>query len=455
MAVVSTDEQSASTVEAGRRFPSGFLWGSATSSYQIEGATAVEGRGESIWDRFCTVPGAISDGSDGAVACDHYHRFDEDIALMRRLNLNAYRFSIAWPRILPAGRGQVNAAGLDFYDRLVDSLLAAGIQPFPTLYHWDLPQALEDQGGWPVRATAEAFADHAEVVATRLGDRVNDWMTLNEPFVSANHGYLTGEHAPGRTSLPDGLAAAHHLLLGHGMAMERIRAALPGARVGIVLNFTPVTPIGSSPAALDRQQIVNDIENRWYVDPIGGLGYPQYTVDRLGWAQHEIRDGDMDLIARPIDTLGVNFYTRQMVGALDGERDPRGALTAMGWEVHPPALGNLLRGLHKTHAFARYLITENGAAMPDVDVVDGRIIDHDRLEYIAAHLGQVHQAMEDGVPVEGYFAWSLLDNFEWAHGYGPKFGLVAVDMETQHRTPKQSALWYSEVARSGEIQPAS
>ncbi len=451
--VTSTGEAGASTIEADRLFPTDFLWGSATSSYQIEGAIAADGRGESIWDRFCTIPGAIKDGTDGAVACEHYHRFDEDVELMKRLHLNAYRFSIAWPRVLPDGTGQVNSRGLDFYDRLVDSLLAAHIRPFPTLYHWDLPQTLEDAGGWPVRGTAEAFAEYAAIVANRLGDRVSDWMTLNEPFVSANHGYLTGEHAPGRSSLADGLAAAHHLLVGHGLAMERVRAASPGARVGIVLNFTPVTPIGTSPAALDRQQIVNDIENRWYVDPIGGIGYPQYTVARLGWAQSEVRDGDMDLISRPIDALGVNFYTRQMVGAIDGEREPRGALTAMGWEVHPPALGDLLRGLHKTHSFPRYLITENGAAMPDTDVVDGRVIDNDRLDYIAAHLGQVRQAMEAGVPVEGYFAWSLLDNFEWAHGYGPKFGLVAVDRDTQHRTPKESALWYAEVAKSGEIHP--
>jgi beta-glucosidase len=452
--IASTSEQSASTVEAGRRFSNDFLWGVATSSYQIEGAATADGRGESIWDRFCTIPGAIKDGSSGAVACDHYHRFDDDIAVMQRLNLNAYRFSIAWPRVLPQGKGQVNQRGLDFYDRLVDSLLAAGIQPFPTLYHWDLPQALEDEGGWPVRATAEAFAEYAEITATRLGDRVSNWMTLNEPFVVANHGYLTGEHAPGRRSLDAGLATSHHLLVGHGMAMERIRAVSPHASVGIVLNFTPVTPIGTSPAALDRQRIVHDIENRWYANPIGGLGYPQYTVDRLGWAQHEIRDGDMTLIARPIDMLGVNFYTRQMVGAFGGEREDRGAETTMGWEIHPSTLGDLLRGLHDVYRFPRYLITENGAAMPDTDRVDGRVIDNDRLEYIAAHLGQVHQAMEDGVPIDGYFAWSLLDNFEWAHGYGPKFGLVAVDMETQHRTPKQSALWYADVARTGEIHPA-
>jgi beta-glucosidase len=440
-------------MEAGRQLPDGFLWGSATSSYQIEGAVDADGRGESIWDRFCSIQGNIKDGSDGSVACDHYHVFADDIALMQRLNLNAYRFSIAWPRVLPEGRGRVNVAGLDFYDRLVDALLAAGIQPFPTLYHWDLPQALEDQGGWPMRSTAEAFGEYAEVVAARLGDRVADWMTINEPYVVANHGYLTGEHAPGRHSLADSLAASHHLLLGHALAMGRVRAAVPDARVGIVLNFTPVEPIGTSPAAVDRQRIVTDIENRWYVDPIGGLGYPQYTVDRLGWAQDEVRDGDMELIAQPIDALGVNFYTRKMVGALDGEQQERGDETAMGWEIHPGSLGDLLRGLHDVHRFPRYLITENGAAMPDADRVDGRIIDHDRLEYFAAHLAQVHQAIEDGVPVDGYFAWSLLDNFEWAHGYGPKFGLVEVDMETQRRTPKQSALWYAEVAASGEIQP--
>ena len=459
MAIINTLDDLASAddrpsiSEAGRRFPSDFLWGSATSSYQIEGAVHIDGRSESIWDRFCRRPGAIADGTNGDVACDHYHRFADDVALMRRLRLNAYRFSIAWPRVIPDGRGTVNQRGLDFYDRLVDALLADGIRPFATLYHWDLPQVLEDQGGWPVRATAEAFADYAGAVVARLGDRVNDWATLNEPFVSANHGYLTGEHAPGRRSLADSLAASHHLLVGHAMAMQRIRAASPAARVGIVLNFTPVVPVGSSPAALDRQRIVDEIENRWYSDPIGGLGYPAYTTERLGWAQREVLAGDMELISRPIDMLGINFYTRQMVGAFPGERVERGAETEMGWEIHPPALGDLLRDLHERHHFPRYFITENGAAMPDGERVDGRVIDHDRLEYIAAHLAQVHQAMEDGVPVEGYFAWSLLDNFEWGQGYRPKFGLVEVDLETQRRTPKQSALWFADVAASGEIQP--
>ena len=286
MTVAHVDEERASNAEAGRRFPNEFLWGSATSSYQIEGAATIDGRGESIWDRFCTLPGAISDGSSGEVACDHYHRFDEDIALMKRLNLNAYRFSVAWPRIFPQGRGTVNTPGLDFYDRLVDSLLAHGLRPLPTLYHWDLPQALEDQGGWPVRATPEAFAEYAEVVAGRLGDRVGNWMTMNEPFVVANHGYLTGEHAPGRSSLRDSLAASHHVLLAHGLAMERIRSVVRDANVGIVLNFTPVTPVGDSPAALDRQQIVNDIDRRSRVPAVhrrsAGVGSVRSAQRRHG-----------------------------------------------------------------------------------------------------------------------------------------------------------------------------
>jgi beta-glucosidase len=452
--VTNGQHESASSFEPGRCFPPGFIWGAATSSYQIEGAADVDGRGTSIWDRFCETPGRIADGSTGAVACDHYHRWQEDIDLMARLGLTGYRFSIAWPRVMPSGRGPVNQRGLDFYDRLVDGLLAAGIKPYPTLYHWDLPQALEDEGGWAVRSTATAFADYAEVVLERLADRVGDWMTMNEPFVIANHGYLTGEHAPGRQSLPDSLAASHHVLLGHGLALERIRRLAPDARAGIVLNFTPVTPVGTSPAAIDRQRMIDDLENRWYVEPVAGHGYPAYTVERLGWEQAEVLPGDLALISAPIDTLGVNFYTRQNVGAVNGERlAPVEAETAMGWEVHPASLGTLLHELHHRYGFGRYLITENGAAMPDHHRLDGRIIDADRIDYFAAHLGEVHRAIESGVPIEGYFAWSLLDNFEWAHGYGPCFGIVEVDFETQRRIPKQSALWYAQVAKASEIMP--
>ncbi len=443
---------SASTLAPGRRFPDRFLWGTATSAYQIEGAADAEGKGESIWDRFCTIPGKIADGSDGRTACDHYHRYADDVALMRRLNLDAYRFSIAWTRVMPTGRGPVNQAGLDFYDRLVDELLAAGITPFATLYHWDLPQALEDLGGWPARSTAEAFAEYASVAVDRLGDRVTAWTTMNEPFVIANLGYLTGEHAPGRTNLADAVAASHHVLLGHGLATAAIRAARSDVEVGITLNFTPVTPVGSSPFALDRQRVTNEYENLWYSEPIGGRGYPAFTVERLGWDQHEVLPGDMELISAPIDFLGVNFYTRKIVGAIDGERIDRGDRTTMGWEIHPEALGDLLRTLHGDYKFPRIYITENGAAMPDTDRVEGLVADRDRIDYIADHLGQLLDVIDEGVPVAGYFAWSLLDNFEWAHGYGPKFGLVEVDTDTLERTPKQSAIWYSELARTNELR---
>lgn len=442
------------TPVARRVFPTGFTWGSATSSFQIEGAAEADGRGESIWDRFCRQPGAIKDATDGRVACDHYHRFRDDIALMRDLGLTAYRFSIAWPRVMPDGTGDVNPAGLDFYDGLVDALLEAGITPYPTLYHWDLPQALEDRGGWPARATAEAFAGYAAATVRRLGDRVRHWATINEPFVVANLGYLNGEHAPGRTDLGAALAASHHVLLAHGLAMREIRAVRPDAEVGIVVNFTPVTRVGASPLAVERQQVVDEWENRWYSDAVAGLGYPEYAVERLGWDRAEVLPGDMDLIGSPIDFLGINFYTRKFVGALEGERTERGGETAMGWEIHPPALGELLHSLHDRYRFPKLLITENGAAMPDeARAADGRVADLDRIAYLHDHLAQVADAVTDGVPVEGYFAWSLLDNFEWAWGYGPKFGLVEVDAATQERIPKQSALWYADVARSGVLHP--
>jgi beta-glucosidase len=454
--VVTSVDASASIQGSGERsFPVGFAWGAATSSFQIEGATDADGRGESIWDRFCRRAGAIRDASDGRIACDHYRRVADDVALLRELGLTAYRFSIAWPRVMPAGTGEVNAAGLDFYDRLVDALLDAGIEPHPTLYHWDLPQVLEDAGGWPERSTAAAFADYAGAVARRLGDRVVRWSTINEPFVVTNLGYLTGEHAPGRTDLRAALAASHHVLLAHGLGMERIREVAPGAEVGIVLNFTPVRPVGTSPLARERQRVIDEWENRWYADAIAGSGYPEYATERLGWDQAEVLPGDMDTISAPIDHLGINFYTRKMVGALDGERPDRGGETAMGWEIHPPALGELLQRLHASYRFPKLYITENGAAMPD-DRRDaqGRIADLDRIEYLHDHLAQVADAVDAGVPVAGYFAWSLLDNFEWAWGYGPKFGLVEVDPLTLERRPKQSARWYARVARSGSLLPA-
>lgn len=435
-----------------RPFPTGFVWGAATSSFQIEGAPRADGKGESIWDRFCATPGKIADGSDGSVACDHFHRSTADVALMADLGLNSYRFSVAWSRVVPDASRRINTAGLDFYDRLVDDLLAAGIDPSLTLYHWDLPQWLEDAGGWPTRTTAEAFVDYTTAVVHRLGDRVNRFTTVNEPFVIANLGYLTGEHAPGRKDLRAALAASHHVLLAHGLGLQVIRELAPHAEGGITVNFTPVEPVGDSPFALDRQRVQNEYENRWYSDPVAGRGYPAFTVERLAWDQAEVRDGDMALIAAPIDFFGVNFYTRKMVGAIDGERIERGAQTTMGWEIHPPALGDLLLFLHDEYRFPKIFITENGAAMPDDRrTADGRVADHDRLAYVRSHLDQVLRAIDGGVPVAGYFAWSLLDNFEWAFGYVPRFGLVEVDFETQQRTPKLSALWYSDVARTNTL----
>ncbi len=446
----NSPEQAASTDEAGRmlEFPPGFVWGSATSSYQIEGGADVDGRGLSIWDVFCREEGKIKDRSTGDIACDHYHRYADDVALMRDLGLQAYRFSIAWPRVMPEGTGAVNAAGLDFYDRLVDELLAAGIRPFPTLYHWDLPYELEKQGGWLARSTAEAFGPYTEAVVERLGDRIDTWATLNEPFVSANHGYVIGEHAPGHTSMDEGLVAAHHLMVAHGLGLERIRALAPDARAMCVLNFTPIEPATDAPADLELSHHRNNWENRWYADVLSGRGYPQDSCEHWGWEQAEVLDGDLELIARPLDLLGINYYTRTIVSADDSYvAPPDTPRNTMGWEIHPPSLGRLLDDLHDRYDFPSFLITENGAPMPDqARTPDGRVDDQDRLAFIRDHLAQVHAAIERGVPVEGHLVWSLFDNFEWAWGYGPRFGIVEVDYETQERRPKESARWFSAAA---------
>ncbi|MGI9608199.1 MAG: GH1 family beta-glucosidase [Acidimicrobiales bacterium] len=434
-------------------FPDGFLFGAATSSFQIEGRSPSIPQGESIWDTFCAEPGRIADGSNGLVACDHVHRWAEDVELMRSLGLSTYRFSIAWPKVIPDGRGAVNEAGLDFYDRLVDGLLAAGIAPVPTLYHWDLPQGLQDRGGWVSRGTAEAFADYAQVVIEKLGDRVGTWMTLNEPYVSASHGYVSGEHAPGGTSLSDGLAAAHHLLLGHGLAMERIRSLAPHADAGIVLNFTPAEAATPAPADVDLTSVTNGWENEWYAQPVFHGSYPEATVDALGWSQSEVHDGDLAVIGAPIDLLGVNFYFRQVVSAVGQALPFDTPRTDMGWEIHAPSFDRLLHWLHDTHAPPKIVITENGCAMPDQQRVEGRVHDLDRIEYLHDHLAAVHRAIVGGVPVAGYLAWSLLDNFEWALGYEKRFGIVEVDFETLERTPKSSAIWFADLARTGTIPP--
>ena len=425
-------------------FPDDFRWGAATSSFQIEGAHDLDGKSPSIWDVFCREEGRIKDGSNGDIACDHVRLYSEDVALMASLGLDTYRFSISWPRVIPGGTGAVNPAGLDFYDRLVDELLGAGITPMPTLYHWDLPQALGEHGGWLSRDTAHAFADYTEAVVTRLGDRITTWTTLNEPYVSAILGYVTGEHAPGHTDRASGFTASHHLMLAHGLAGERIRAIAPDADLAIVLNFTPVEPASNSEADVAAAARVHDIDNRWYADPLTGRGYPAETADHFGWDQAEVLDGDLDIISQPIDVLGINYYTRQIIGA-DGQVPlPEGTpQNTMGWELHPTSLGRLLRWLTNDYGFDRMIITENGAPMPDGQRRDGQVVDDDRLAFIRDHLAEVHSAIADGCPVEGYLVWSLFDNFEWAWGYGPTFGIIEVDYETQERRPKKSADWYA------------
>jgi beta-glucosidase len=432
-----------------------FVWGAATSAYQIEGAVAEDGRARSIWDTFGRVPGAVDNGDTGDVACDHYHRWREDIELMRRLGLDAYRFSIAWPRVLPEGTGQVNKAGLDFYDRLVDALLEAGIRPFVTLYHWDLPQVLQDRGGWVNRQTAYALAEFAGVVAGRLSDRVGDWFTVNEPLCSAWIGHLEGRMAPGLTDIRLAVPAAHHLLLGHGLAAQALRdtAAVP-ARVGAVLNLSPCEPAGLTDADAAAARRADGHTNRWWLDPLHGRGYPVDMVELYG-VEPPVRQHDLDIISAPMDHLGLNYYFRQVVtddpaGPPPHARMisvPHGPQTAMGWEVHPDGLAELLLRLTDEYRAPRIYVTESGSAWPDEVLPDGQIEDKERMAYLEQHLAASLRATRDGAPLAGYFVWSLLDNFEWAYGYAKRFGLVHVDYGTQRRTIKASGYRYADIIR--------
>jgi beta-glucosidase len=445
-----------------RIFPDDFVFGAATSAYQIEGAASTDGRGESIWDRFARSPGKVIDGSDGSAACDHYHRWREDVELMRWLGLHAYRFSIAWPRILPEGRGTPNMRGLDFYERLVDALREANITPYVTLYHWDLPQALEDAGGWPQRDTALAFMEYAHVVSRRLGDRVDHWITHNEPWCTAMHGHVHGEHAPGHRDWLLGLNAAHHTLLSHGLAVPVIRANSPGARVGITLNLTHCEPASSNELDVDACRAMDGTYNRWFLDPVFGRGYPDDVVaDHVrrgtlaGPELPFVEPGDLATIAVPCDFLGVNYYTRDTVSA-DHSGQPRsvpppGACTDIGWEVYAPGLYGLLMRLHKQYAPERIYVTENGAAYHTAPDADGRIRDLARQRYLHEHLSAALEARARGVPLGGYFVWSLLDNYEWAQGYTQRFGIVWVDFETQQRILKDSAHWYREAISTGAL----
>ena len=446
-------------------FPSNFVWGAATASYQIEGAWDEDGKGESIWDRFTHTPGHVFEGHTGDVACDHYHRWPQDIELMKSLGLRAYRFSIAWPRILPDGRGRVNQAGLEFYSRLVDGLLAADITPFVTLYHWDLPQALQDAGGWPARATAEAFVEYAGVVSAALGDRVKNWITHNEPWCVSILSHQIGAHAPGLRDTEAALRAAHHVLLSHGWAVPVIRANSPGAEVGITLNMEWVEAASRSAADARVAGEADGRFNRWFLDPLYGRHYPADVVAGYAAALPNGLDfvlpGDLDAIASPTDFLGLNYYSRRVArdeGAADNLPQeiladrPR---TEMGWEEYPEGLYGLLNWLHFGYRPPKIYVTENGASFGNGPDAAGRVADTRRLNYLRDHFSAARQAMNNGVPLAGYFVWSLMDNFEWAEGYRQRFGIVWVDYETQQRIPKDSALWYRDViaANGFEAQP--
>jgi len=431
-------------------FPPDFLWGFATASFQIEGATHEDGRGPSIWDTFCATPGKVANGDSGAVACDHYHRWRDDLDLMQRLGAQAYRFSVAWPRVIPSGSGTVNAKGLDFYDRLVDGLLARGIEPHATLYHWDLPQPLQDAGGWPWRGIVEPFAAYADAVTRRLGDRVRSYATLNEPWCSAHLGYDFGEHAPGLRDRALALQASHHLLLAHGSALPAMRTNAPGALHGIVLNLYPAYPASDAPEDAAAAHRFDGFFNRWYLEPLLLGRYPSDLWTAYGAAAPTVEDGDLGVIAQPLGFLGVNYYSRFVVAADPG---PEGLTlappadaerTEMGWEVYPQGLTDLLVRLERDYPLQPVYITENGAAYRD-ELVDGHVDDPARIRFLELHFEALRQAIALGVDVRGYFAWSLMDNFEWAHGYGKRFGLVHVDFDTLVRTPKRSALWYADM----------
>ncbi|MBA3471308.1 MAG: beta-glucosidase [Herpetosiphonaceae bacterium] len=451
------------------RFPTDFLWGAATSSYQIEGAWNEDGRGESIWDRFSRQPGAIKDGSNGDVACDHYHRWRDDIAIMKQLGLQVYRFSIAWPRILPNGRGAVNQKGLKFYSDLVDELLANDIVPFATLYHWDLPQTLQDEGGWAVRSTAEAFVEYVDVVTSALGGRVKQWITHNEPWCASILGYQNGEHAPGLQDWPSALAASHHLLLSHGWAVDVIRRNSPGAQVGITLNLTPAEPASSSQHDQEATRHFDGFFNRWFLDPIYGRGYPADMVadyaaaGRLPGGMAFVQAGDLETIAAATDFLGINYYSRAVLRnsqVPEADNEPRSVFqapenewTEMGWEVYADGLYQLLIRVQADYNPANIYITENGASYSDGPNGDGKVHDHRRIQYLHDHLVACERAIQAGVKLGGYFAWSLMDNFEWGWGYKQRFGMVWVDYETQQRVPKESAHWYSRVIAHNTVQP--
>jgi beta-glucosidase len=449
-----------------RTFPKNFKWGVSTSAYQIEGGVHEGGRGESIWDVFSHIPGKTLNNDTGDEAADSYHRWPEDLALIKMLGVSDYRFSIAWPRIQPTGRGPVNEAGMAYYERIVDDLLKAGIEPMITLFHWDMPSALP--GVWLNRDTCQAFADYADVVTRRLGDRVKMWTTINEPFCASIIGYAFGEHAPGEKNFGHALIAAHYVQLAHGMAVPVIRANVPEAVVSLVVNPTMIYPATASAADREASRFHDGVINRWLMDAQYGKGYPSDMVadfKRMGiWQEFEpvIRPGDMETIAAPTDLLGVNYYSPHRVAADEAHPElpelghmfiaPGTEVTDFDWEVYPQALPELLSWVMQTYAPKRLLLAENGASYHDGPGADGQVHDTRRVSYLRRHLNAIADAIQQGSPVEGYFCWSLLDNFEWAAGYSQRFGLVHVDFATKKRTPKDSAYFFQQVIAANAVE---
>lgn len=444
-----------------RQYPEGFLWGAATAAYQVEGAWNEDGKGESIWDRFAHTPGRVDDGATGDVACDHYHRYPQDVAMIKVLGMNAYRCSIAWTRILPNGTGAVNPKGLDFYDRLLDELGRAGIKANVTLNHWDLPQALQERGGWTNRDCADWFADYARVVFDRLGDRVTMWATHNEPIVTSMLGYGLGMFAPGIADMSSAYQVAHHLNMAHGKAVQVFRSGSYAGKIGIVLDLHHLVP--ASDSELDRLACQRSLESSQYLflDPIFNGRYPAYLMEWLGPSAPKVQAGDLETIHQPVDFLGINYYFTNEVSHM-----PRGGglktaqkiqtmpslgYTEVGWGYAPSGLKSMLLRVKETVGDLPIYITENGCAVVDQPDAAGYVEDRERVLYMRLHLVELHKAIQAGVNVRGYFTWSLMDNFEWASGYGPRFGIVRVDYETQKRTPKLSAHWYGDVARNNRV----
>ena len=439
-------------------FPPGFIWGVATSAFQIEGAATADGKGPSIWDSFCRRPGVIADAGHGDVACDHYHRLADDLDIVQSLGVDAYRFSVSWPRVRPNGAGAWNEAGLDFYERLVDGLLARDIAPYLTLNHWDLPEALQGQGGWAHRDTVHRFVEYAQLIAARMGDRVAAITTHNEPWVMAVLGHETGVFAPGLQSRAVAAQVSHHLLLSHGLALQALRAQGCSADLGIVLNLAPMHPATAAPADQAKARLEDGKLVRWYMDPLFRGSYPSDVLEDLGPDAPRTAPGDLQAIRTPMDFLGINYYSRTVVSAqgLWNVHSSGHEVTDMGWEVYPEGLTELLLRLHHEYPVPPIYVTENGGAFQD-RLIAGRVDDHQRTDYIARHIAAVAEAMRQGVRMGGYMVWSLLDNFEWASGYAKRFGIVHVDYATQRRTLKDSALWYRDFLqdqKTAHAQPA-